>query len=62
MLVLTRNAGQSIIIGTAGEITVTVIKIKGSQVSIGVDAPKDVPVNREEIHLKILADAKRGAT
>jgi carbon storage regulator len=47
MLVLTRNIGQSIKIGP--DIVVTVQSIEGLQVRIGVSAPKDVPVHREEI-------------
>ena len=48
MLILTRHIGETIIIGN--NINVTVLSIAGNQVKIGVDAPKDIPVNREEIH------------
>jgi carbon storage regulator len=51
MLILTRVIGTKIIIGD--EVTVTVLGIKGNQVKIGVDAPPDISVNREEIWLKI---------
>ena len=51
MLVLTRNIGQSIKIGP--DIVVTVHDIKGLQVRIGISAPKDVPVHREEIFERI---------
>jgi carbon storage regulator len=48
MLVLTRHPGESITIG--GDITITVTAIQGNRVRIGVIAPRDVPVHREEIH------------
>ena len=51
MLILTRRIGESIIIGN--NITLTVLGLKGNQARLGIDAPKDVPVNREEIHRKI---------
>jgi carbon storage regulator len=51
MLILTRRVGESVRIGT--EVTVTVLEVKGSQVRIGVDAPKNVAVHREEIYERI---------
>jgi carbon storage regulator len=51
MLILTRYAGQSIIIND--NIIVNVLAIKGGQIRIGIDAPKDVPVHREEIYNRI---------
>lgn len=52
MLILSRGVGESIVIG--GEIVVTVIEIKGGKVRIGVDAPREIAVDREEVD-----DAKR---
>lgn len=47
MLILTRRVGESLIIGD--DITLTVLGVKGNQVRIGVDAPRDVAVHRQEI-------------
>jgi len=51
MLILTRRVGESLMIGE--EITITVLGVKGNQVRIGVDAPRDVAVHREEIFNRI---------
>jgi len=51
MLVLTRRANQSIVID--GQVTVTVLEIRGDQVRIGIDAPKHVAVHREEVWVEL---------
>lgn len=51
MLILTRRIGESIIVD--GDIKVTILGVKNGQVKIGVDAPKEVSVNREEVQKKI---------
>ncbi|MNP78139.1 Carbon storage regulator [compost metagenome] len=53
MLILTRKTGESINIGN--DITVTVLGVSGQQVRIGISAPKEVPVHREEITQRIQA-------
>ncbi|MDX2417702.1 MAG: carbon storage regulator CsrA [Xanthomonadales bacterium] len=54
MLILTRRVDEKLRIGD--DVTVTVISVKGHQVRFGIEAPRDVTVNREEIHLKILEE------
>jgi carbon storage regulator len=51
MLILTRRVGETLMVGD--EVTVTVLGVKGNQVRIGVNAPKDVSVHREEIYQRI---------
>ncbi|MBN6710296.1 carbon storage regulator [Canicola haemoglobinophilus] len=51
MLILTRKVGESLLIGD--DISITILNIRGNQVKIGVDAPKDVSVHREEIYQRI---------
>jgi carbon storage regulator len=54
MLILTRRVGETIMIGT--DVTATVLGVKGNQVRIGVNAPKNVAVHREEIYERIKAE------
>ena len=51
MLILTRKSGESLMIGE--DISVTVLGVKGNQVRIGINAPKDISVHREEVFDKI---------
>ena len=57
MLVLSRKKNESIRI--AGDIEVTVVEIRGDKVRLGIKAPKEIPVHREEVHLAIQAGAPR---
>ncbi len=54
MLILTRRVGEVIKIGE--EISVTVLEVKGNQVRMGFNAPKDVAVHREEVFVRIKAE------
>lgn len=56
MLILTRRVGETLMIGD--NVTVTVLGVKGNQVRIGVNAPKDVSVHREEIYERIKNEQK----
>jgi len=58
MLILTRKLGESIIIGD--NITVTILSSRGSQIRLGIDAPKEISVHRKEIHDKIQLEKGAG--
>lgn len=58
MLILTRRVGETLMIGD--EVSVTVLGVKGNQVRIGVDAPRDVSVHREEIFNRIKDESDKG--
>ena len=54
MLILTRNMNQSIVIGE--DVFISVLGVKGNQVRLGINAPKNVSIHREEIFIKIQAE------
>jgi len=58
MLVLARQRGQSIVIG--GNVVVTIIDIRGDKVRLGIEAPEEIPVHRQEVYEAIQRE-KRGA-
>ncbi len=59
MLILTRRVGETLMIGD--EVTVTVLGVKGNQIRVGVNAPKDVAVHREEIYERIRKEQEESA-
>lgn len=58
MLILTRRVGETVMIGD--DVTFTVLGVKGNQVRIGINAPKNVPVHREEIYERIKRELEGG--
>jgi carbon storage regulator len=54
MLILTRKVGEKLVIGE--NVTVTVLGVKGIQIRIGIDAPREIQVHREEIYQRILKE------
>jgi len=58
MLILTRRVGETVMIGN--DVTVTVLGVKGNQVRVGINAPKNVAVHREEIYERIKKEKEAG--
>ena len=58
MLILTRRVGETVMIGN--DVTVTILGVKGNQVRVGVNAPRDVAVHREEIFERIKREEQDG--
>lgn len=54
MLVLSRKAGESIVIGN--DVVITILEVRGGQIRIGVDAPRNLPVHRAEIYEQVQAE------
>ncbi|MEC8188833.1 MAG: carbon storage regulator CsrA [SAR324 cluster bacterium] len=59
MLILTRKSGESITIGD--DVKITVIEVKGKQVRIGIDAPRNYIIHREEVYIRIQEENKLAA-
>ena len=58
MLILTRRSGETLMIGD--DVKITILGIRGGQVRIGIDAPRERPVHREEIYNRIKSEEKDG--
>lgn len=58
MLILTRRVNETVMVGN--DVTITILGVKGNQVRIGVNAPKDVAVHRQEIYERIQNEGKEG--
>ena len=59
MLILTRKPGESLYIGDS--IKITIVELKGHQIRVGIDAPKDMRIYREEIYVQIIEENKKAA-
>jgi carbon storage regulator len=57
MLILTRRVGEILMIGD--DVTVTVLEVRGNQIRLGVNAPKDVAVHREEVYARIQNEGQK---
>lgn len=60
MLILTRRIGETIVIGDGGDVTVTVLGVNDRNVRLGIVAPKEIPVHRQEIHERIRKEREGG--
>ena len=60
MLILTRKANETLIVGD--NVTVTILGVKGNRVRIGVNAPKEISVHREEVYNRIIAEKQQEQT
>ena len=59
MLILTRKIGETLVIGD--DVTLTILGIKGNQIRVGINAPKDVSIHREEVYLRIQEESNEEA-
>ncbi len=57
MLMLARKVGEAIMIGD--DVRVVIVSIEGSHIKVGVDAPRDIPVHREEVYKRVQSEARR---
>ena len=62
MLILTRRIGETVVIGEDSEISFTIIGIEGCQVRIGINAPKEIPVHRQEVAIRIINEKLKKAS
>jgi len=60
MLILTRRVGETLMIGD--KVAITVLEVKDNRVRVGINAPKEVPVHREEIYLRIKNEEENAAS
>lgn len=59
MLVISRRIGETLMIGT--DVTVTILDVKGNQIRLGIDAPREVDVHREEVYERIQDERRKGS-